>query len=101
MNVRFWQDWFKWVQIVILSLSKKGDFLGLATFLGEVGTTIESLVAPLEGLSECFRGGFFSILGRLYSWAKSNPDPLANFRHAAVALKKKWGAPPAPANKVN
>lgn len=92
-NIIFWQDWFRWVQKTILALTKKGDLLGLATFLSQVGSTIESLVVPLESLAGCFRGSFFSIVARLYRWVKNNPDPLADFRHAAEALQRKWGQP--------
>lgn len=90
VNVKYWEAWFKWVTQAILAFAKKGDFLGLATFCAELGPVLQLLIVPVESLAACFHGSWFSILIRLSKWAKANPDPLAEFRHAAEAFKAKW-----------
>lgn len=90
MNVTYWQHWFAWAQATALAFAKKGDLLGLAAFLAELGETVTLLVNPFETLAACFKGSFFSIAGKLYSWGVSNRDPLGPFRHAAEAMRTKW-----------
>jgi hypothetical protein len=96
MNVAYWQRWFSWAQNTALGLAKKGDLLGLTAFLAELGTTLTHLINPFESLALCFRGNIFQIAGKVYAWAVTNRDPLADFRHAAEAMRAKWTAVSAP-----
>jgi hypothetical protein len=92
MNLIFWRRWFAWVQATLIRLAKSQDFLGLAAFAAEFGQCVEALIVPFESLAACFKGNILSIAGKLLSWGRSNPDPLASFRHQAAALQTKWTA---------
>jgi hypothetical protein len=92
MNLIFWRRWFAWVQATLLRLAKTQDFLGLAAFAAEFGQCVEALIFPFETLAACCKGNFLSVAGRLLSWGKNNPDPLAEFRRKAEALQTKWTA---------
>lgn len=91
VNVAYWWDWFRWAQGAILALAKKGDFLGCATFLSEFGTTVSLVFEPFDSLAKCFKGKFYQIAANLAAWAMAHHDPLGQFRHAAGAMKEKWG----------
>jgi hypothetical protein len=90
LNVAYWEAWFQWASQVAIALAKKGDFLGLTAYFAELGDVVGLLIAPVESLANCFHGSWFAIAGRVLSWARSNPDPLADFRKAAAAFKAKW-----------